>query len=44
MFREITDVTRITLVSENINIRPFGLPNDEITHVTQITHVTVPIF
>ena len=25
-----------------INIRPFGLPNDEITHVTPITHVMVP--
>ena len=25
-------------------MRPFGLPNDEITQVTQITHVTVPNF
>ena len=41
---EITDVTQITLVSLNINMRPVGLPNDEITQVTQITHVTVPNF
>ena len=30
-----------TLVSKIIDVRPFGLPDNEITQVARITHVTV---